>query len=52
MPSQITAANPDAAAVLGRELSYFAGEQKRWRGCGIAIRLNSVTGRVELIKGE
>lgn len=48
----LAAVNPDAAAVLGNGLSYYAGEQKRWRGCGVVIRLNEVTGRVELIKGE
>lgn len=48
----LAAANPDAAAVLGRHLSRAAAEQKRWRGCGIVIRINRVEGRVEMIQGE
>lgn len=48
----LAAANPDAAAVLGRHLSREATEQKRWQGCGIVIRINKVEGRVELIQGE
>lgn len=48
----LATANPDAAAVLGRHLSREAAEQKRWRGCGIVLRLNEIEGRVELIQGE
>lgn len=49
---RLAAANPDAAAVLGRHLTHYAGEQKRWQGCGILIRVNWVEGRVELLPGE
>lgn len=48
----LAVANPDAAAVLGRHLSHYASEQKRWRGCGIMLRLSEVEGRIELIQGE
>lgn len=52
----LAAANPDAAAVLGRHLSQAATEQKRARwapeGCGIVIRINRVEGKVEMIQGE
>lgn len=48
----LAAANPDAAAVLGRHLSREAKERKRWRGCGIVLRLNEIEGKVELIQGE
>lgn len=49
---RLAVANPDAAAALGRHLSHYATEQKRWRGCGIVLRLNQVEGKVELIQGE
>lgn len=48
----LAAANPDAAANLAKHLGYYANEQKRWRGCGIVLRLNMVEGRVEMIQGE
>lgn len=48
----LAAANPDAAAVLGRHLSQAAKEQKRWQGCGIIIRVNRVEGKVEMLQGE
>lgn len=44
--------NPDAAQVLAQYLAREAAEQKRWRGCGIVIRPNLITGKIELIKGE
>ena len=49
---RLASADPDAAQALARYLAAEAAEQKRWRGCGIVIRPNWVTGQVELIKGE
>ncbi|TXH11557.1 MAG: hypothetical protein E6R03_14315 [Hyphomicrobiaceae bacterium] len=49
---RLAESNPDAAQVLAQYLAREAAEQKRWRGCGIVIRPNGVTGRVELIQGE
>lgn len=49
---RLAATNPDAAGALGRHLSYYAHEQKRWRGCGIVIRWNAIENKAELIQGE
>lgn len=49
---RLAESNPDAAQVLAEHLAREAAEQKRWRGCGIVLRPNGVTGKIELIKGE
>lgn len=49
---RLAQSNPDAAQVLAEHLAREAAEQKRWRGCGIVIRPNMVTGKIELIQGE
>lgn len=49
---RLAQSNPDAAQVLAKHLAEQAAEQKRWRGCGIVLRPNFVTGKIELIQGE
>lgn len=52
LAAQLADANPDAAEELGKHLTHQAGERKRVRGFGVVVRVNEVTGRIELICGE
>lgn len=52
LAAELAARNPDAAAVLGRGLTHYAAQQKRWRGCGLVLRFNVVEAKAELIVGE
>ena len=50
--ADLAAANPDAAAELARHMAHHAAQAKRWRGFGIMLCWNEVTGRIELTQGE
>ena len=48
---QLAASHPDAAAELGKRLVEEAAERKKLRGFGISLRVNFVTGRLEMRTG-
>lgn len=45
-------ANPDAAEELARHLAHQAAQRKRVRGFCVIVRLNQITGRVEITCGN
>jgi hypothetical protein len=51
----LAADNPHAAEELAKQLAYYSGEELRPRfaqGCGIILRPNYITGKIDMRSSE